>query len=142
VTLTGIPFGTYSCVLAANQLNYFCPGPSAPREYITIQEVPAIFRVPDEGVGSLQIVIQNPDESEYVGPLVVTVLEGKPQGDRLTGFRSSGGKRFFAGPPFRVSLLNAGEYTIIPRFPACLEGLAVAQIEAGSLARCLLRRRL
>lgn len=138
VVLRQIPYGIYGCTLAAVSMGYFYPGPEAARISVQIQATPAEFVALDEASGSLQFQVRHADESEYAGPLVITIMEGRPPADRLTGFRASGDRLSFAGWPYQARLLKAGVYTIIPRHPACLEPFVVETVRSGERTDCQL----
>jgi hypothetical protein len=135
VEFDGIPYGSYAASLAG-----FCQGGTYPAAggtppVVTIGESPTLLEIPELYLGSLLLDPQRPDGSSYAGYLDALVLEGAGPVDEIPRPASS---RVFLGPPYRLDILNPGEYTIVLNYPVGSEAHVVCSVSSNSETRCLL----
>lgn len=138
----GIPWGSYSVLIASTMGQFMYPAPDSERWRVEITAQPLTLQVPALECGAIEIEPRWMDESRYTGPLEVTVLVGPPPADgKFKGHKAIGATRRFLGPPYKLDWLAPGSHTILLRNPKALETFVSADVQANRIASvgCTLR---
>ncbi len=138
----GVPFGGYTWTVHATGLRY--PSPSGPTQHVEIGEHPTTIVVDLTARAALALDLRNPDGSSYSGAVMVFLSHGTPTPDASGRVRQSGALSSGMSPPFEVSGLEPGIYTLrllSPTFTS-LDGerRIVVDLPAGEKTTVVARR--
>lgn len=130
--LTDIPFGEYGVYFVSYLSSFKYPQPEP--QPLTIDGTPAEFLVDLTATGALELVPYRPDQTRYYGTLSSYIMTGDMRNDVE---EHRGGPAIFERPPFIVSGLHPGRYSVVVMNPAALEeeSIGVIEIRSGQTAR-------
>lgn len=75
--------------------------------------------------GAAEVILRGPAGTRYAGPASLTFFRGSPEEG------GAGGHVSFYGPPYRIPVLGAGDYTVIANHPEAAEAYATLSVYPG-----------